>query len=377
MCPKKVLLLGASGSIGKSTLDIIRNFKDRFRLAGFSVHGNIPFAEKIKAEFPGAVFYSTKNAETVFKHQTDETAIKKLISEVEPDIILNGIAGYAGLKASVCAIDAGIDLALANKETIVTAGELILKEALKKKINIIPVDSEHAAIFYLINAYKKSNIEKIIITASGGAFKNTPVQELKSITVRQALQHPTWNMGGKITIDSASLANKALEIIEAVKLFGIPAKKIIPVIHTQSIIHSMIQTVNGEIYAQLSPPDMRNPIFNALTYPDLPPAYLKPLDFSKTFTLDFSPPRFEDFPLLKLGMETAEKLAAYPIAFNSANEEAVEAFLKEKISFTDIASVVQEVLNYDWSMKPSCFKEIYILDSSAREKAQACIRRFI
>ena len=139
----------------------------------------------------------------------------------------------------------------------------------------------------------------------------------------------------------------------------------------------MIQTVNGEIYAQLSPPDMRNPIFNALTYPDLPPAYLKPLDFSKTFTLDFSPPRFEDFPLLKLGMETAEKLAAYPIAFNSANEEAVEAFLKEKIGFTDIASVVQEVLNYDWSMKPSCFKEIYILDSRAREKAQACIRRFI
>lgn len=377
MAAKKVVVLGASGSIGKSALDIIKHFKDRFTLAGFSVHGNLEFAEKIQAEFPGAVFYSTKTAETVLKHHIDEQAVERLISQALPDIVLNGIAGAAGLKASVRVIEAGIPLALANKETIVMAGELVLQEARKKSVPVIPVDSEHAAIFSLINAHTKRNIAKVIITASGGAFKNTPTHELKKMTVSDALCHPTWNMGAKITIDSATLANKALEIIEAVKLFGIPAHDIIPVIHPQSIIHSMIQTVNGELYAQLSPPDMRNPIFNALTYPELPPPYLAPLDFSKALSLDFSPPRFEDFPLLQLGTKAAEKQGAYPLAFNGANEEAVGAFIEKKIGFTDIAAVVQEVLDSDWSMKPSSFEEIYTLDVQAREKACTYIRKFL
>lgn len=373
MSKKRVLLLGASGSIGKNTLDILKSFEDRFYLAGFSVHDNLKAAKQIRQEFPEAVFYSTKTSSTNLKHETDGKILEKLILESEPDIILNGIAGYAGLKASILSIKHGIDLALANKETIVTAGELILKEAEKRNVNIIPVDSEHAAIFSLINAHKKINIKKIIITASGGAFKNTPSADLKKMKASDALQHPTWNMGGKITIDSATLANKGLEIIETVKLFGIDAKNIIPVIHPQSIVHSMIQTVNGEIYAQMSSPDMRNPIFNALVYPALPPEYLKPLDFSKGFNLEFFPPRFDDFPLLDLGIKAAEKLRSYPIAFNSANEEAVYAFIKGKIRFTDIPNIVAEVLNFDWSQTPICLEDVYKYDLKARKIAKKLI----
>lgn len=373
MKKKRVLLLGAGGSIGKNSLEVIRRFSDRFELAGFSVHSNLDFAKKIKAEFIGAQFVSTKKNDSTLKHEIDVKAINRLIEESKADIVINGIAGSAGLKASVEVIKSGLDLALANKETIVEAGELILQDAEKTGSKIIPVDSEHAAIFQLINAHKKENIEKIIITASGGPFLNTPKEKLCTIKLEDALKHPTWKMGGKITIDSASLANKALEVIEAVKLFSFPPEKIEVTVHPQSIIHSMVQCKNGEIFAQASPPDMKNPILNALSFPEMPEPFLNPLDFSQVIRLEFMPPRTDDFPMLALGFEAAKKGGAYPIAFNVANEEAVDAFMHGKVSFTDLADITQEVLNSDWTMKLSSYEEVYDYENRARAIALARI----
>ena len=254
---KRVVVLGAGGSIGKNSLEIIRRSSDRFELAGFSVHSNSDFAKTLLAEFTDAQFVSTKKKNSNLKHEIDAEAVRRLIEKSKADIVINGIAGSAGLKASVEVIKSGLDLALANKETIVEAGELIFQDAEKSGSTIIPVDSEHAAIFQLINAHKKENIEKIIITASGGPFLNMPREKLSTMKLEDALKHPTWKMGGKISIDSASLANKALEVIEAVKLFSFPPEKIEVTVHPQSIIHSMVQCKNGEIFAQASPPDMK------------------------------------------------------------------------------------------------------------------------
>lgn len=356
---KRVLLLGASGSIGKSTLEVLRNYTDSFELAGFSVHTNLEFANKINQEFPNASFCSTKGNSNI--------AIRQLIEKSKPDIVVNGIAGSQGLRASFETIHAGVDLALANKETIVSAGELIFKDA---KAKIIPVDSEHSAIFNLINAHGRENIKKIIITASGGPFRNTPKKELENITVKDALNHPTWKMGDKITIDSASLANKALEVIEAVKLFNMPAEKIEVTVHPQSIVHSMVQTMNGEVYAQMSPPDMCNPIFEALSFPNHANAkenFSEMLDFSKIINLEFIPPRLDDFPMLKLGFEVARKLKAYPIAFNIANEEAVKAFFDNKIKFTDLHKIVESVLCYDWNFAPKTYNAVYEIEDKVKQ----------
>ncbi len=372
---KRVLVLGATGSIGTSSLDILKNYPQKFELVGFSVHSNISQAEKIKQEFSVNDFCSTKKAEFSDRYQIDTDAIKKLIDKTKPDIIINGIAGSAGLKASILSLESGIDLALANKETIVNAGFLIRDLAKAKGANLLPVDSEHSAIFNLINAHGKANIERIIITASGGPFRNTPKEDLAKIELEDALKHPTWNMGRKITIDSASLANKALEVIEAVKLFDMPVNKVSVTVHPQSIVHSMVQTVNGEVYAQMSHPNMKNPIFNALAFPDLAPEYLKPLDFTKALNLEFIPPRMDDFTMLKLGFESAEKLALYPLAFNCANEEAVDAFVERRIRFVDIPIVTQEVLNSDWSKPAYSFEEVFNAENSAREKARAVIKK--
>ena len=370
---KRVIVLGAGGSIGKNSLEIIRRFSDRFVLAGFSVHSNSDFAKTLLAEFTDAQFVSTKKKDSNLKHEIDAEAVRHLLEKSKADIVINGIAGSAGLKASVEVIKSGLDLALANKETIVEAGELIFQDAEKSGSTIIPVDSEHAAIFQLINAHKKENIEKIIITASGGPFLNTPREKLSTMKLEDALKHPTWKMGGKITIDSASLANKALEVIEAVKLFSFPPEKIEVTVHPQSIIHSMVQCKNGEIFAQASPPDMKNPILNALSFPKMSETFLKPLDFSQIINLEFIPPRTDDFPMLALGFEAAKKGGAYPIAFNVANEEAVDAFIKGKIGFTDLADITQEVLNSDWTMKPSSYEEVYDYENRARAVAQSSI----
>lgn len=367
---KRVLLLGATGSIGKSSLDIIKQFPQFFELVGFSYHSNKELKSEITQAFPKALSVSTFGVEDIKDY---ENLFERFFDETKPDIVLNGIAGARGLTPSFVALKNGIDLALANKESVVLSYNILKKTADEKGAKIIPVDSEHWAIFQLLTMRKREEIEKIIITASGGAFRDVPSEKLKDVTLLECFNHPTWNMGKKITIDSATLANKALEVIEATKLFSFSPDNIDVTIHKESIVHSMIQTKGGTIYAECSPPDMKCPILGALMFPNHIPSYLKPLDFSTSFSLSFSPPRYDDFPLLSLGFEVAKKDGAYPIAFNASNEVAVANFMKEKIGFLDIAGVVSNVLQKDWNYAIESIEVVYELDRKAREVATRII----
>jgi 1-deoxy-D-xylulose-5-phosphate reductoisomerase len=290
----------------------------------------------------------------------------------------------------MAAIEAGSNLALANKETLVMAGPLVLRTAREKKIRIIPVDSEHSAIFHLLVAHAPSSeggthaLEEIILTASGGPFRNYSLQEMEKVSPQEALAHPTWNMGSKITIDSASMANKGLEVIEAVRLFNLPPEKIKVVIHPQSIIHSMIRMKDGAIYAQLSRPDMRLPIHKALYWPETAPSHggspsLEGGEFGRlefnSLNLELYPPDTEKFPLLTLAYESAKKGGLYPCAYNSANETAVAAFLAGRIGFLDINRITGYVLDTDWSREPDDITEVMSADKQARiiaEKEIGC-----
>ncbi len=356
---KKVLVLGCTGSIGTSTLDIIRNYSERFEVAGLSAFSRKDELERIAKEFGCSNIY--------FPSQNQ--SINHFIENTQADIAVNGISGAAGLYPTVKALEAGMDVALANKETIVTAGKLVLALAKKKNKKILPVDSEHSAVFSLINSFGQDSVDTIILTASGGPFKNTPGEILSNMKPSDALKHPTWNMGQKITIDSATLANKGLEVIEASILFDKTGDSIKVAVHPESIIHSMIQTKDGIVYAQMSPPDMKHPILTALTYPEYTVNTLCKLDFSKQFTLSFLPPRYTDFPMLDLAYKTIQAGGSYTIAYNAANEIAVHSFLQGKILFTDIASITERVLSKDWSVICNDITEVLEVDKRARMEA--------
>ena len=371
---KKVIVLGASGTIGQNTIDIIRRFSDRFELVGISVHTKTDVLDALRAEFHFQDFAVTDSAAAAgydIKHHS----LERFLTETPADIVVNGIAGAAGLPVSLIAVRTHRILALANKESIVMAGRLLQKEAEKYHSLIIPVDSEHSAIYSLIGAHGRETVERLIITASGGPFRTWTKERIQKATLQDALKHPTWTMGAKITIDSASLANKALEVIEAVHLFDMPADRITVAVHPSSIVHSMVQLTGGEVYAQLSPPDMRNPIFAALSYPEEPPPYLAPLDFTKPLDLHFEPPRTEDFPMLPLGFTAARKKAGYPIAFNAANEQAVAAFLHGKVRFVHLAEITGRVMQEDWSAAPKDITDVMRIDESARRRADETVQK--
>lgn len=370
---KKVLVLGASGTIGRNTVDIIRRFPDLFSLAGVSVHSNIRELEKLRAEFRFKDFAVTESA-AAMQYEKKYRCLERFLCETPADIVVNGIAGSAGLQASFFSVKTHRTLALANKESIVMAGVLLQKEAEKYGSAIIPVDSEHSALDSLIRAHGRDKIARLILTASGGPFRTWTPDQIRSATLEDALKHPTWTMGTKITVDSASLANKALEVIEAVHLFDISAEHISVTVHPSSIVHSLVQLTGGEVYAQLSPPDMRNPIFSALSYPEQPPPYLAPLDFTKPFDVHFEPPRMEDFPLLPLGFTAARKKAGYPIAFNAANEQAVDAFLHGGLRFAQLAEVTAQVMQKDWSAVPADIQDVMSVDEAARRYAEQYIK---
>ena len=373
---KKIIVLGASGTIGQNTIDIIRRFSDRFELAGVSVHTKTDVLDALRAEFHFNDFAVTDSAGGI-RYDVKHRSLERFLTETHADIVVNGIAGAAGLQASLIAVKTHRTLALANKESIVMAGHLLQQEAEKYHSLIIPVDSEHSAIYSLIRVHGREAIERLIITASGGPFRAWTKERIQEATLQDALKHPTWTMGAKITIDSASLANKALEVIEAVYLFDIPADRITVAVHPSSIVHSMVQLTGGEIYAQLSPPDMRNPIFAALSYPEEPPPYLAPLDFTKPVDLHFEPPRTEDFPMLSLGFTAAHKKAGYPIAFNAANEQAVAAFLDGKLRFVQLAEITAQVMQEDWSAAPKAITDVMRIDESARRRADAVIKHLM
>jgi 1-deoxy-D-xylulose-5-phosphate reductoisomerase len=377
---KKIVILGSTGSIGLSTLDIVKNNPELFEIKGISFHTNTDESYRQIKEFNPqfAAVTGLKKAEipSNFNSLTDvkfffgQSGLKNMIEESEADIIVNGIAGASGFLPSFWTVDAGIDLALANKETIVMAGPLILKKAEHMKTNVIPVDSEHSAIFHLLKNKNDKEINELILTASGGAFRNTPLEKLNSVTPEDALKHPTWNMGNKITIDSATMANKGLEIIEAKYLFNISRIKVL--IHPQSYVHSLIRTNDNNLYAQISNPDMRIPIKNALTYPDIMENNVEPLNLSGV-NLNFTDWDKNRYPMLSLAYDSLEHGGAWPIVYNASNEVAVNAFMNKKISFTEIHKYVHKILETDWKIEVNSIDGILLADAEARKKTDQAI----
>jgi 1-deoxy-D-xylulose-5-phosphate reductoisomerase len=369
---KRVALLGATGSIGKSTLDVIRHGKDEFDLVLLSSHTDAEGLLALSKEFPDALLALSGAAQgpdaiPYFGAQ----GLLKAIAECGGDMAVNGIAGAAGLAPSMEALKAGMDLALANKETIVMAAPVVLALAQEKKRRIIPVDSEHAAIFTLLEAHGRDRLDAILLTASGGPFRNYSLEQLAAVSPQDALAHPTWNMGVKISIDSATLANKGLEVIEAARLFALAPEKITVVVHPQSIVHSMVRFTDGTVYAQMSCPDMRLPIQQALSYPARGSRSWDALNFD-ALTLEFTKPDAAAFPMLPLAYDALKRGPAYTVVYNAANEMAVAAFLEERISFLAIPQIVARVLDREWTAALQ-LESILETDSRARSLAAACI----
>lgn len=354
---KKILVLGCTGSIGTSTLDIINNLPDDFKVCGLQCHSNQDKLKELSKKYNCPSLLTSKD--------NSEKAFQKLIDESNPDIVVNGIAGAAGLLPSKITLENGIDLALANKETIVMAGNLIKSLAKRHNAKLLPVDSEHSAIFNLINQVGKDNIANIVITASGGPFREYTKEQLENVTLEQALNHPTWKMGPKITVDSSTLANKGLEVIEAAYLFDVTANQIQVVVHPQSLVHSLVRTNDGMLYGQISDPDMKHPIYNALTWPENKKSYLKPFNLFD-HTMNFYKPRTDVFPMLQYAFDCVKNGNAYPIAFNAANEIAVHAFIDGKIKYTMIPKIVKKVLDKDWTATIDSFETVFEIDSKAR-----------
>lgn len=369
---KRVAVLGATGSIGKSTLDVLRRNKHSFEAVLFSAHRDEKELLALAEEFPAAATALTgadRGAESIGYFGVQ--GLFKAIAACGGDIGVNGIAGAAGLEPSLAILRAGMDLALANKETIVMAADLVFALAAEKQVRILPIDSEHAAIFTLIEAHGPEQVQEILLTASGGPFRNHTWEQLGAVSVREALAHPTWNMGPKITIDSATMANKGLEVIEAARLFGLPPERIKVVVHPQSIVHSMVRCKDGAVYAQMSRPDMRLPIQNALFYPNPQVSSFEALDFD-ALTLEFAKPEEQKFPMLPLAYQALHAGPLYPAVYNAANEIAAAAFLKERIGFLDIPQVVRSVLERQWSGSMD-LESILDIDRRARNLAAACI----
>lgn len=359
---RTVTILGITGSIGKTALRGISEFRDRITINAASCNSRVDEALKLcKAHgIPNLCITSDIKG---YKEGLDIDGIRiwrdlrLMLNKAHSDMVLNGIAGSPGLVASFMAMEAKSDLALANKESVVLGGSLLFAEAEKCGIRIIPVDSEHSAIDELILDCGKNNVDKLVITASGGPFRNRPLEELDRITPEEAANHPTWNMGPKISIDSSTLANKGLEVIEAHYLFGFDADHIEVVIHPQSVVHSMVRTRSGQIYAQMSPPDMIFPIMRALLWPEIDRRVGLDLDFSN---LDLSFRKLDPirFPFVTDAFECIRLEGSYPIAYNTANEVAVDRFRKGLISYTQIHSTVRKTLDMDWSARPGNLEDI-------------------
>ena len=334
---RNVVILGATGSIGQSALKVAREIPDRMRVVGLSAHQNAEILSQAAKEFP--------EAKTILS--SGEQGVERLVELAtlpEADLVLIAIVGTAGLRPALAAIEAGKDLAVASKEILVMAGGIVMEAARRRGVKILPVDSEHNAIFQCLDGRDPSSVRRLILTCSGGPFRKTPTDELKNVTPEMALRHPTWNMGRKITVDSATLFNKALEMIEARWLFDIGMDRVDVIIHPQSIVHSMVEFVDRSVLAQLSHSDMCLPIQFAVTWPDRVANSMRPLDFAELGRLDFEAPRRSDFPALDLAQEAGTLGGTRPAVLNAANEVAVDAFLAGKIPFPGIWKTVAEVL---------------------------------
>ncbi|WP_373598080.1 1-deoxy-D-xylulose-5-phosphate reductoisomerase [Paraclostridium bifermentans] len=382
---KKISILGSTGSIGTQTLDVVRKNRDKFEVVAISANSSINLLlEQIKEFKPKYVaVYNEESAKALKSMIPNDIKIEVLsgmdglvaISSLdEIDVLLTAIVGMIGLVPTLEAIKNGKTIALANKETLVTAGQLVMDEAKKRNVSILPVDSEHSAIFQCLNGENNKEIDSIILTASGGPFRGKSKEELVNVTKNEALKHPNWSMGRKISIDSSTLMNKGLEVIEAKWLFDVEADKIDVVVHPQSIIHSMVQFVDSSIIAQMGCPDMKLPIQYALTYPERLLNDFERLDFSKLSSLTFEKPDLETFPCLKLAYDSLKMGGTYSAVLNAANEVLVNEFLEDKIKFYDIPYYIEKTLDAHECIKKPTLEEILHIDNWSREFVKKCIK---
>jgi len=364
---KRVAVLGSTGSIGRQTLEIISTHPQRFRIIGLAAGKNLDLLTKQISQFKPRLIYFQEEKAPLPTAECRFLSLEEMASHPEVDIVVIATSGKWGLKPTLAAIRAGKRLALANKESLVMAGEIITAEAKRNKAKILPVDSEHSAIWQCLEG-EQEKPAKIILTASGGPFYGYSPARLDKVTAEQALKHPSWRMGEKVTIDSATLMNKGLEVIEARWLFDIPFENINVLVHPQSIIHSMVEFSDGSVKAQLGCPDMRLPIQYALSYPErLPNPQLPKLNWENIKELTFAPPDFNSFPCLKLAIEAGKKGGTYPAVLCGADEVAVELFLSGRIKFTDIARLVEQALEKHKAISHPTLEEILAADNWGRE----------
>ena len=379
---KRIAILGSTGSIGRSTLSVAESYPDRFQIVTLAAGGNLEAAfEQAQRWRPRVVSMATEADANALRSRLKKEALSdievvhgaagavRVATHAEVDFVVSAIVGVAGLEATYEAVRAGKIVGLANKECLVAAGELITAEARKQGKPVLPIDSEHNAVHQCLRGGRMDEVERIWLTASGGPFLNTPRSEFAAITVEQALNHPTWKMGRRITIDSATLMNKGFEVIEACRLFHMPPAKVEVIVHPQSTIHSMVEFVDGSILAQFSVTDMRLPILYALTYPERIPSDMR-FPVSDLRHLDFCPPDLTKFPCLRLAYEAAEAGGAKTVALNAADEVAVAAFLAGSIRFDEIPRIIEDVLGATNSVKLGSIGKVLEADAEARQSAK-------
>ncbi len=384
---KRIAILGSTGSIGNSTLSICESYPERFHVVTMAAGNNLEAAfAQCERWKPKVMSVATEESAAKLRTRLEQAGISgvevvhgsagtvKVATHPEVDFVVSAIVGVSGLEATYEAAKAGKSIGLANKECLVAAGELITAQARRHKKPLLPIDSEHNAVHQCLRGGKMDEVSTVWLTASGGPFLHTPKADFDSITVEQALNHPTWKMGKRITIDSATLMNKGFEVIEACRLFNLPPSRVKVIVHPQSTIHSMVEFVDGSILAQLSVTDMRLPILYALTYPERVESELK-FNVLELKQLDFHAPDLEKFPCLRLAYEAAEAGGAKSVALNAADEVAVAAFLAGEIGFSDIAATVEDVLNETSDQHPESIKKVLLCDLAARETARRVILR--
>lgn len=379
---KNITLLGATGSIGIQTLEVIRQHHEQFQLYAIAFGSNIDKAIPIINEFnPKKIVVQNDKVKNKLSSMINHDYILvgnegmiEVSTDIDTDVLVNAVMGSIGLQATLHAIQKKKQIAIANKETLVTAGHLVMEEARRNNINLLPVDSEHSAIYQCLNGETNKDLNKVILTASGGSFRDKSREELKGVTVEDALNHPNWSMGAKITVDSATMMNKGLEVIEAHWLFGVPYDQIEVILHKESVIHSMVEFVDNSVIAQLGTPDMKVPIQYALTYPsryDLPTS--KKLDLVEIGKLHFSQMDMERFPCLKMAFDAGKEGGTMPTVLNAANEVAVDLFLKGKISFLTIEDFIAKAMNEHRTIKSPDLETILEIDQQTRIQVESYV----
>lgn len=373
---RNIAILGSTGSIGRSALEVISNHPDRFRVTYLTANRNVELLkEQINHFRPKGIVLLEGSQVSVLRSSIDEETeilvgeegLREVVQRTDVDLVLNALVGFAGLKPTLYAIEAGKHIALANKETLVVAGDIIMRKVRERGVRLLPIDSEHSAILQCLRGENIAEVDRLILTASGGPFLNLDKDQFRTITVEQALNHPTWRMGNKITIDSATLMNKGLEVIEAFWLFGLPPEKIEVVIHPQSIIHSMVEFADGSIKAQLGIPDMKLPIQYALMYPERPAAAHRRLDFETLRQMTFQKPDTGKFRCLALAFRALDAGGTMPAVLNAANEIAVQLFLERRISFDTIPTMIEEAMAAHTTIHNMSLLDIVAVNKETRE----------